>query len=46
VSITKVVVLLTRILEKLSLQFSEFSTIFKRFYKNQQKLFTIRDSLL
>jgi hypothetical protein len=46
VSITKVVVLLTRNLEKLSLQFSEFSTIFYRIYKIQQYDYTIEVTLL
>jgi hypothetical protein len=43
VSITKVVVLFTKVPTKFSLQFSEFSSIFYTFYKIQQKGYTIED---
>jgi hypothetical protein len=46
VSITKVVVILTRSLEKLSLKFSKFSTIFWRIDKIQQYDYTIEVTLL
>jgi hypothetical protein len=46
VSIAKVVVLVTKNLAKLSLQFSKFSTIFLRFYKFQLFAYTSEDTLL
>jgi hypothetical protein len=46
VRITKVVVLFTTNLTKLSLHFSEFSTIFYAFYKFLQKEYTIKVSTL
>jgi hypothetical protein len=44
--VTKVVALFTWNPTKLSLQFSDFSTIFYRFYKIEPKGFTIEDSVL
>jgi hypothetical protein len=46
VSITKVVVLITRYQTKLVLHFSEFPTIFYAFYKSLQKEYTIEDASL
>jgi hypothetical protein len=46
VSITKVVVLFTSNPTKLSLHFSDFSTIFYAFYKFQQMEYTIEDVTL
>jgi hypothetical protein len=46
VSITKVVVLLTAVPTKISLDFSEFSTSFYAFYKIQQIAYTSEDTLL
>jgi hypothetical protein len=46
VSITKVVVFITRNPTKLVLHFSEFPTIFYAFYKSLQKKYTIEDASL